>query len=38
MTHDEVRSLLGAYALDAVDPREQEEIARHVEQIGRAHV
>jgi hypothetical protein len=31
MTHDEVRSLLGAYALDAVDPREQEEIARHVE-------
>jgi len=32
MTHDEVRSLLGAYALDAVDPSERDEIARHVEQ------
>jgi anti-sigma-K factor RskA len=32
MTHDEVRSLLGAYALDAVNQNEQEEIARHVEQ------
>src|SRR4051794_37113805 len=31
MDHDQIADLLGAYALDAVDPDEAEEVARHLE-------
>lgn len=35
MTHAEIQELLGAYALDAVDPEESEIVARHVEECPR---
>src|SRR5205814_2524884 len=31
MDHDEIAELLGAYALDAVEPEEAEAVARHLE-------
>ncbi|MGH9029674.1 MAG: anti-sigma factor [Acidimicrobiales bacterium] len=37
MSHDELRSLLGAYAVHAVDPDEAEEVERHVEDCPRCN-
>ena len=35
MTHAEIQELLGAYALDAVEPEEAQVVARHVEECPR---